>query len=34
MYDCQQAAARVPMPSIVLDRPNPLGGVRVEGPLL
>jgi uncharacterized protein YbbC (DUF1343 family) len=34
MYDCQQAAARLGKPFIVLDRPNPLGGVRVEGPLL
>ncbi|MER7249086.1 DUF1343 domain-containing protein [Kribbella sp. NPDC000426] len=34
MYDCQQAAARLGMPFVVLDRPNPLGGVRVEGPLL
>ncbi|MFI5698074.1 exo-beta-N-acetylmuramidase NamZ domain-containing protein [Kribbella sp. NPDC051586] len=34
MYDCQQAAARLGMPFVVLDRPNPLGGVRVEGPTL
>jgi uncharacterized protein YbbC (DUF1343 family) len=34
MYDCQQAAARLGKPFIVLDRPNPLGGVQVEGPLL
>ena len=34
MYDCQQAAARLGKPFIVLDRPNPLGGSRVEGPLL
>ncbi|WP_371403877.1 DUF1343 domain-containing protein [Kribbella sp. NBC_00662] len=34
MYDCQQAAARLGMPFVVLDRPNPLGGVRVEGPVL
>lgn len=34
MYDCQQAAARLGKPFIVLDRPNPLGGIRVEGPLL
>ncbi|GAA1153110.1 DUF1343 domain-containing protein [Kribbella jejuensis] len=34
MYDCQQAAARLGKPFVVLDRPNPLGGVRVEGPLL
>jgi uncharacterized protein YbbC (DUF1343 family) len=34
MHDCQQAAARLGKPFIVLDRPNPLGGVRIEGPLL
>ncbi|MEU8221162.1 DUF1343 domain-containing protein [Kribbella sp. NPDC048915] len=34
MYDCQQAAARLGLPFVVLDRPNPLGGVRVEGPML
>ncbi|WP_427890822.1 exo-beta-N-acetylmuramidase NamZ family protein [Kribbella sp. GL6] len=34
MYDCQQAAARLAKPFVVLDRPNPLGGVRVEGPML
>ncbi|HEY3509561.1 MAG TPA: DUF1343 domain-containing protein [Kribbella sp.] len=34
MYDCQQAAARLGKPFVVLDRPNPLGGVRVEGPML
>jgi uncharacterized protein YbbC (DUF1343 family) len=34
MYDCQQAAARLGKPFVVLDRPNPLGGLRVEGPLL
>ncbi|MDX2970240.1 DUF1343 domain-containing protein [Kribbella solani] len=34
MYDCQQAAARLGKPFVVLDRPNPLGGMKVEGPLL
>jgi uncharacterized protein YbbC (DUF1343 family) len=29
-----RAAARVGVPVIVLDRPNPLTGVRVEGPVL
>jgi uncharacterized protein YbbC (DUF1343 family) len=29
-----RAAARNRLPIIVLDRPNPLGGVRVDGPLL
>lgn len=29
-----EAAAEVGIPIIVLDRPNPIGGVRVEGPVL
>ena len=29
-----QAAASKEIPFVVLDRPNPLGGVRVEGPVL
>ena len=29
-----RAAARNRLPIVVLDRPNPLGGVRVDGPLL
>ena len=29
-----QAAARKGIPFVVLDRPNPLGGVEVEGPVL
>jgi len=29
-----EAAAEMGLPFIVLDRPNPLGGVRVEGPVL
>jgi len=31
---CLRACARAGLPVIVLDRPNPLGGVEVEGPLL
>ncbi|MFG1628312.1 exo-beta-N-acetylmuramidase NamZ domain-containing protein [Kribbella sp. NPDC049227] len=34
MYDCLKAAERLGKPFVVLDRPNPLGGVRVEGPAL
>lgn len=34
LYDCQQAAVRLGKRFVVLDRPNPLGGLRVEGPLL
>ena len=29
-----QAAAEAGIPFVVLDRPNPIGGVRVEGPVL
>ena len=32
--ECMQAAAERKIPLIVLDRPNPLGGNAVEGPLL
>jgi uncharacterized protein YbbC (DUF1343 family) len=34
MFDCLQAAARTGRRFIVLDRPNPLGGLVVEGPLV
>jgi uncharacterized protein YbbC (DUF1343 family) len=34
MLLCMEAAARQGLRVIVLDRPNPLGGDRVEGPLL
>ncbi|TWD75266.1 uncharacterized protein YbbC (DUF1343 family) [Kribbella amoyensis] len=34
MFDCLAAAARCGVRFIVLDRPNPLGGRTVEGPLL
>lgn len=30
---CMEAAAAVGLDVLVLDRPNPLGGVRVEGPI-
>ena len=32
--ECMQAAAERKVPLIVLDRPNPLGGEIIEGPLL
>lgn len=34
MILCLQACARYEIPCVVLDRPNPLNGVTVEGPLL
>jgi uncharacterized protein YbbC (DUF1343 family) len=34
MYDLLVAAARLQIPFCVLDRPNPIGGERAEGPLL
>lgn len=34
MLYCLEAAARRKMKTILLDRPNPLGGIAVEGPLL
>ena len=34
LYECMKAAAREGIPLIVLDRPNPIGGERIEGPLL
>jgi uncharacterized protein YbbC (DUF1343 family) len=34
MYLCVQAAAQRNLLAVVLDRPNPLGGAAVEGPLL
>ncbi len=33
MLDCLQAAAEAGIPFVVLDRPDPLGGDRVEGPV-
>ena len=34
LFLCMQAAAESAIPLIVLDRPNPVGGLRVEGPRL
>jgi uncharacterized protein YbbC (DUF1343 family) len=34
LFYVMRAAGRAGLPVIVLDRPNPLGGVAVEGPLL
>lgn len=34
MANCLRAAARHALPVIVCDRPNPIGGVAVEGPVL
>jgi uncharacterized protein YbbC (DUF1343 family) len=34
MANCLRAAARAGIPVIVSDRPNPIGGVAVEGPTL
>jgi uncharacterized protein YbbC (DUF1343 family) len=34
MLLCMEAAARAGLAFVVLDRPNPIGGVRVEGPAL
>jgi uncharacterized protein YbbC (DUF1343 family) len=34
MANCLRAAARAGVPVIVCDRPNPIGGVQIEGPML
>ena len=34
MANCLRAAGRLGLPVVVCDRPNPIGGVQVEGPLL
>jgi uncharacterized protein YbbC (DUF1343 family) len=34
MANCLRAASRAGLPVIVCDRPNPVGGVQVEGPML
>ncbi len=34
LYYCLQACARARIPVLVLDRPNPLNGARVQGPVL
>ena len=31
---CLQVCAELQIPVLILDRPNPLGGVVIEGPLL
>ena len=32
MGKCMEAAGQNGIPFVVLDRPNPLGGTRIEGP--
>ena len=34
MANCLRAAAKTGIPVIVCDRPNPIGGMQVEGPML
>ncbi|HSW39914.1 MAG TPA: DUF1343 domain-containing protein, partial [Acidobacteriota bacterium] len=34
MAYCMEAAAQARIPFFVLDRPNPIGGIKVEGPML
>lgn len=34
MANCLKAARRVGLPVIVCDRPNPIGGIAIEGPVL
>lgn len=34
LFYCMEEAAKVSLPFIVLDRPNPMGGVVVDGPLV
>jgi uncharacterized protein YbbC (DUF1343 family) len=34
MAYCMEEAAKAGIPFVVLDRPNPIGGLRVEGPML
>lgn len=34
MANCLRAAAKAGLPVIVCDRPNPIGGTQVEGPML
>jgi uncharacterized protein YbbC (DUF1343 family) len=34
MANCLRAAGRAGLPVVVCDRPNPIGGVAVEGPML
>jgi uncharacterized protein YbbC (DUF1343 family) len=34
MANCLKAAQRLGLPIVVCDRPNPIGGVQIEGPVL
>ncbi len=34
MANCLRAAAKTGLPVVVCDRPNPIGGLQVEGPML
>jgi uncharacterized protein YbbC (DUF1343 family) len=34
LYECMLAAAALGVTVVVLDRPNPVGGLTVEGPVL
>jgi len=34
LFYCMEEAAKASIPFIVLDRPNPMGGIVVDGPLL
>jgi uncharacterized protein YbbC (DUF1343 family) len=34
MAYCMEAAAKANISFVVLDRPNPIGGIRIEGPML
>lgn len=34
MYECMKSASGTGIVFIVLDRPNPIGGIKVEGPVL
>jgi uncharacterized protein YbbC (DUF1343 family) len=34
MLECMKACAAAKIPVVILDRPNPIGGIAVEGPLL
>jgi uncharacterized protein YbbC (DUF1343 family) len=34
LFYCEEASAEMGIPFIILDRPNPVGGVIVEGPVL
>jgi len=34
MYECMNSVSGKDIPFVVLDRPNPIGGLKVEGPVL